>query len=812
MPSVRRARSRQVNAVQAGGLLAAFVGVSVIGGLLASGMVMPAVATTSALTNASVGLFDELPVEIGPLTLSEKSTILAADGTKLAEVYAQNRIVVALADISIPMQRAVIDTEDKRYYDHGGVDLHGMARALITNTLSDEKEGASTLTQQYIKNMLLQAALDIENDAERAKAIEAARGASDVDGYARKLREAKLAVTLEQRMTKAQILEGYLNVAQFGTSVYGVEAAAQLYFSKSAKDLTYLEAATIAGVTNSPTAYDPLRNPEKSQKRRDVVLGRMFEQGDITKAEHDQGVATPLAATLAPGQAKIGCITADAAVPGSSYFCDYVLKVMASNPAFGETAKIRRDTLYKGGLTVHTTIDPGKQALANQAVMEQIPPADPSGAAIAMSVVEPGTGKILAMAQDTVYDTSPNPPPGHTAVNYNSGKAFGGSSGFETGSTFKPFTLLEWLKEGRSLKDIVDGTPKTWKGNAFNGSCPEYPGPGADWKLRNSEGGPGFMSVLDATRNSVNNAYADMASQLDMCGIFKGAAELGVTRGNGEPLEMHPSDVIGTNQVPPLTMAAAFAAFSADGMFCSPVAITAIEDSNGKAVPVPDAGCHQAITADLAAGVTYGLSQVWNGTGKKMDKLPDGRPASGKTGTTTYNEHTWFIGYTKQMSTAVWVGDPKAKRSMNGETINGKVWRSGPYGASIAGPAWSAFMIPASAGMPVVEFAQPPSAMVKGVQVSVPDVAGLSVDAAKKKLKDAKLNVKVADGQVPSQQPAGSVAGTEPGAGSKVDRGTAVQLLVSSGAPAAPVSGPGNDGNGAWPPGGGGGHNPPGKP
>lgn len=815
MPSVRRARSRQVNAVQAGGLLAAFVGVSVVGGLLASGMIMPAVASTSALTNASVGLFDELPGALEPQPLSEKSTILAADGTKLAEVYEQNRIVVPLAEISLPMQRAVIDTEDKRFYDHGGVDLHGMARALIKNAVSDEVEGASTLTQQYIKNTLVQAAEDIEDGTERAKAIAAAKGTDGSSGYARKLREAKLAVTLEQRMTKAQILEGYLNVAQFGVSVYGVEAAAQLYFSVSAKDLTYLQAATIAGVTNSPTAFDPIRNPKKSEQRRNIVLKRMHEQGDITQAEYDQGIATPLPTTLVPGQAKIGCTTADAAVPGSSYFCDYVLKIMASNPVFGEDKTTRRNLLYKGGLTIHTTLDPAKQAMANQAVMEQIPPADPSGAAIAMSVVEPGTGKVLAMAQDTIYDTAPTPPPGHTAVNYNAGKAFGGSSGFEPGSTFKPFTLLEWLKEGRSLKDIVDGTPKTWKLNVFHGSCPEYPGPGPDWKLGNSEGGAGFMSVLDATKNSVNNAYADMASQLDMCGIFKGAQDLGVFKGNGDPLGMNPSSVIGAaNDVAPLTMAAAFAAFSADGIYCAPIAITAIEDPDGNPVPVPDAGCHQAITPDLAAGVTYGLSQVWSGTGKRIAKLPDGRPASGKTGTTTLNEHTWFVGYTKQLATAVWVGDPNARRSMNGQTINGKYYRSGPYGASIAGPAWASFMIPASEGMPVLGFTQPPTAMVKGVQVSVPDIAGLSVDAAKKKLKDAKLNAQVADGQVPSQYPAGTVAGSDPGTGTKVDRGTAVQILVSSGAPAVPTGwpGPGNTG-GQQPPGqggGGGGQQPPG--
>ncbi|HMO12133.1 MAG TPA: penicillin-binding transpeptidase domain-containing protein, partial [Actinotalea sp.] len=243
---------------------------------------------------------------------------------------------------------------------------------------------------------------------------------------------------------------------------------------------------------------------------------------------------------------------------------------------------------------------------------------------------------------------------------------------------------------------------KTWEQRQFTGSCTGFGG--APWKLRNSEGGGRFMTVLDATKNSVNNAFADMASQVDMCGIFQGAEALGVTKANGEPLGITPAAVIGTNEVAPLSMAAAFAAFSADGIYCDPVAITAIEDREGNPLPVPSANCRQPITPQLAAGVTYSLSQVWSGTASSIRRLPDGRPASGKTGTTSENEHTWFVGYTRQLSTAVWVGHPDGTYSMQGQTINGRTYYRGPYGSSIAAPAWRAFMEPASAGMEVLGF------------------------------------------------------------------------------------------------------------
>ena len=279
MASSPSPRGRQVTVVQALALLLAFVLTAGVGGLLTAGLVLPAVAATDTATDLSIEAFDDLPSELEPGPLSEKSTMLAADGTVLATFYSENRVVVSLEDVSEYMQQAVIATEDKRFYLHGGIDPAGMMRAAARNLLGSSREGASTLTQQYVKNVLIETAVR-KNDLAAAAA---AREADGPEGYSRKLREAKLAIALEKRMTKDEILENYLNIAQFGVATYGVESAAQRYFSKSAKDLTYLEAATIAGITKSPSAFDPVDFPDAAQGRRNVVLGLMRDQDYITK-------------------------------------------------------------------------------------------------------------------------------------------------------------------------------------------------------------------------------------------------------------------------------------------------------------------------------------------------------------------------------------------------------------------------------------------------------------------------------------------------------------------------------------------------
>ena len=809
--SVRSAPGRRISVAQVLGLLLAFLLMSGLGGLLAAGLVMPAVGATSTVTGTSVRLFDDLPAELEEVPLSEKSVILASDGTLLAEFYIENRIIVGLDQVSQPMKDAVIAIEDHRFYDHGAIDPQGMLRALVRNATCEGEcatQGGSTLTQQYVKNALVQAAIQgADSDAERAAAIEAATTADGTEGVARKLAEAKMAIALEQVLTKDEILERYLNIAQFGLSVYGVEAAARYYFSIPASELNYLQAATIAGITRGPSLYDPTRNPEESQARRDRVLTRMHQLRMITTEEYEAGKATPIADTLVIGAPAFTCAAANA-ISGAGFFCDYVTKIIRTNPVFGETEDERQGMLYRGGLTITTTLNPTLQAAADYEVKQGIPIDDPSGVASAISVVQPGTGYVLAMSQNRVYNPKESTIPWETAVNFNTDNIYGSASGFPPGSTFKPFTLLQWFKDGHGLAEMVNGTQRTRNENEFTACGAKLPS--RPWKLGNSEGGRGHMTVLDATRNSVNNGYADIAAQLDLCEIMTGAAEIGVHRAGGlagdGPFDPVPANVIGSQSIAPLTMAASFAAFASGGVYCDPVAIISVVNREGESLPVPSANCAQRIDPGIAAAMNHTLSQVWQGTGRQIGALP-GRPAAGKTGTTSSNEHTWFVGYTPQLSTAVWVGYSQGMIPVQDIRINGR-WYDNVYGSSIAGPTWRRFMVRALDGAAVMRFAAPPEQYVGGMKGQVPNVTGMSIEQATRVLREAGFNVRT--GKVwYSDVPAGGVAGTTPGAGSRVLRGTAIQLHPSVGP--APVEPPDPGGGGIIiPPGGGGGG--PGRP
>ena len=808
-PSGASVSRRRVGATQALALFLSFVLLAVFGGVLTAGLVVPAVSTVTLATDTAVELFDDLPEDLEFVTLSEKSTVHAADGTLLATFFDQNRIIVGLDEISEIMQQAVVATEDRRFYDHGAVDLVGMARAMVRNQTTDSQQGGSTLTQQFVKNALIQAALLNDDPQERQAAIEAARESEGAAGYARKLQEAKYAVSVEQRMSKDEILNAYLNIAQFGASVYGVEAAAQYYFSIPASQLNYLQAATIAGITKAPSEYDPTRDPEKSEERRNTVLSLMLREEYITQAEYDAGIATPLPATLVLGEPALTCAAANA-FASSGYFCDYVTKIIANDDAFGATPTERRQLLYRGGLTITTTLDLRLQGLADTAVKESIPVLDESGVAQAISVIEPGTGKVLALAQNRIYNASENTAPGETAVNYNTDAIYGSSTGFAPGSTFKPFTLVQWLKEGHSLEEVIDARLRPYPMSEFHASCTGLGGPA--WKFGNAEGAGGVMSALQGTMRSVNSAYVAMASQLDLCGIFEGAKDLGIHQGSGADFAIVPGNVLGSDSVAPLTMAAAFAAFAANGVFCDPVAITSVTDAEGRELPVPEANCRQAISPEIAAAMNYALSHVWQGTGRSIGALPD-RVSAGKTGTTTHNEHTWFVGYTPQLAAAVWTGYAEGMIPVQDKTINGRYYRV-VYGSDFSGPTWRKFMVGAHEGLEPMGFPEPNSAQVVGVQIAVPNVAGMTVDDATATLRAAGFHVEISLDTPYTSVPAGNVAWTDPGAGTRMTKGSLITLVTSAGPEPAPPPPPPTpdppaptppDGDGGGPGGGGGG-------
>ncbi|GAB3248295.1 transglycosylase domain-containing protein [Kineosporia babensis] len=697
-------KSRPLNFL---GLLGAFVVTSLVAGVLAAGLAIPAIGATGMAATTTIDAFNELPTEMVDTPMPTNTKVLAADGSLIATFYDENRVPVKLEDISPFMQTAIVAIEDERFYEHGGVDPQGLLRAVMANQVSGEaSQGASTLTQQLVKNML-KAEAYLAGDTE---GFEAAQERTN----SRKLREIRLATALEKRKNKQEILEGYLNISWFGGQINGVEAAARYYFNTSAKKLTLPQAAMLAGMIQSPPSYnisDPDRH-EAAIARRNTVLRKMFEQNMIDAETRDKALKAKLGADIHPTYQ--GCANAGT----RAYFCDYVYNVLTKSPDFkalGETAEERAIAIKRGGYTIKTTLDPKVLSASWKAVKSAIPPDDDSRVATAAVTVEPGTGKVLSMTQNKYYSVEKGRQ--NTTVNYSSDYAYGGSSGFLTGSTFKPVVLAAWLKSGRKLNDTIDGSPGSLPVSSFR-ACGSNLRSSEIWNFSNAGdgGGKGGMTAWDATANSVNGAYVRMEQKLDLCQVAEMAEALGMHRAapvkvNGENTQeiptTVPSLVLGVINQSPLTMANAYATFASGGKYCKPIAVTSIKDRNGKAVKIPKTSCKQTVPADVAHAATLGLSRaLTNGTASGTGPLSSGQPASGKTGTTNNSQDTWFVGYTPQLSTSVWVGpelvDGKRKY-MQGVRINGQ-WRSHVYGGTIAAPTWKKIMESALKGKKVKGF------------------------------------------------------------------------------------------------------------
>ncbi|WP_246657774.1 transglycosylase domain-containing protein [Arthrobacter yangruifuii] len=661
------------------GRLVLFLLVSVLAGVLAAGTVIPMAAVAATGTDMAVGVLDQLPDELETGPLDEGSEIYSADGVLMATFYAQNRVPVELDEMSQSMKDAIVSIEDARFYEHNGIDFKGIARAVASNASGSNTQGASTLTMQYVNNVL------ISRDVASGKAGSdlTLSGTKDLGD---KLREAKLAVAVEKEYSKDEILEGYLNIVLFSGQTYGVEAAARSFFGISAAELTPAQSAMLAGMVQSPSHYNPFTNPEGTQARRDTVLAAMLKNGKISQAEYDEAVATGL--DLNPQTVVSGCTGAETA----QYFCSYVEQTVLQSEAFGADVKERARLLARGGLTIRTTLDSRLQSQAQKQIEAQVPVGDPSGAGSAIVSVEPGTGKILAMAQNTEY--TPEPGSGKTQLNFNVDAGMGGTPyGFQPGSTMKPFTTAAWLAAGHKLGDTIDATRTSYPaGFDWKASCLGANAEFDAWKFKNaSEGYEKKMTVAEGLRQSVNTATVAQAAQLDLCDIRDTATRMGVHRAvDGEPLEVtSPSFVLGGQEVSPLTMASAYAAFAAGGEYCTPTAITEVTDRSGNDYDVSGGECTRAISADVAAAVTEPLQKLVEGSPGSIH--PIGVPAAAKTGTTDMSEQTWTVGYTTGISTASWVGNWNSYSSLNGQSING-VTRSYVDGSALAGAQWTEYM------------------------------------------------------------------------------------------------------------------------
>ena len=673
--------------------------IAALGGILVAGMALPVVGPVGMLARDSIGSFEDLPRDFREPALPVRTRVYAADGTKIATVFEENRKEVALEKVAPVMQDAVVAIEDSRFYEHNGFDPRGFARAAVTNlTAGGVTQGGSTLTMQYVKNVLLTAATD-----------EAEQDAAREDTISRKLREIRYAMAVEKRLTKEEILERYLNISYYGAKAYGVEAASQRYFSKKAADLTLVEAATLAGIVQQPSRFDPTQNPKQSQERRDVVLNRMAELGYITVEEAREAKAQDVEDYLDPKVQYNGCTTSFA-----PYFCDYALRAVQDMKALGKTEADRAEAWRNGGYKVYTTLDVKAQDAAKKSVMEAIPPKDPSKKAVAIAMVTPGTGDVRAMAQNREWGTGdPQENWWETTYNYAADLADGGTSGMQAGSTFKVFTLLAALDQGISPFTVIDSPPqKTFTGfTGCDGNLLTGDSSGGDqpWTVNNSTSS-GNYDMFRGAAYSVNTFFVELEKRASVCDTVDMARKLGVQYADGADLgDVRPggttaevaSFTLGSTEISPLTLANAYATVSAHGVYCTPRVITRIVDRDGKELSVPAPKCKQAVTRNAADAAAAVLTNVVDGgiPGRTGAAMTLGRDTTGKTGTIDSQAAVWFAGATPDLSAAVWVGDPRGgyRYPLRNITIDGRYYPK-VFGSSLPGPTWKNAMQGALAG------------------------------------------------------------------------------------------------------------------
>jgi len=697
------------------GRLVGFIAVSAICGVLAASLVVPSVAAAGVAVSNSITFFDNLPAELTVDPPSQSTKMVTADGQTIATFYAENRVRVTLDQMSPFIKDAIIAIEDSRFYEHAGIDPQGILRALTYNATQGGRQGASTLTQQYVTNVINESFLSADQGEQVI--LSGQKSVGD------KIREMKLAIELEKKYTKDQILEGYLNIVFFNRDAYGIEAAARHFFSTSAKDLTLPQAALLAGLVNSPSFYDPAANPENSLQRRNQVLGNMLEQRKITQAEHDAAVATGVDLKITPG--RQGC----AAAVIAPYFCDYVSHLILNNPAYGVELKDRERVLYRGGLTITTTLDSRLQAAA-QAQVDATAGANPDKWGAALVTVQPGSGRILAMAQNTVF--LPAEGKFDTQLNFNvdskdaNGNDLNGAGGFQPGSTMKPFTFAEWLNEGKPINAMIDASRRTYPlGFPWRSSCGKVLGAystaqrneGAADDLQNND--PGYyrpMPINYGLYNSINTATFATATQLDFCGIQKMVDAVGIHSGlDGAQVNMHQlGNLLGAIGVAPLHLANAFATFANDGRYCSPIALADVIDPAGRHLPSESSQCRNAVKPEVARGVNAVLQDVLKmGSGVYINpKVQSKVPVAAKTGTSNNNGATWVAGYTSGLATASFFGDTLEGQQRAGQnvTINGNFYKS-VDGYMLAGPQWANYMMQVAGLYPAQPFPAPPPSM-----------------------------------------------------------------------------------------------------
>ena len=612
----------------------------VVAAFVVAGMAFPVVGGGGFLAAQIDASASTPPAQMRSAAAGAATTITDSAGNSIAYLYDQFRISVPSAQIAPTVKAAIVAIEDRRFFQHGGVDPVGTLRAFLNDTAGGATQGGSTLTQQYVKNYELYAA---PTDAQRRAAV--------APSLARKLREAELAVQLDHEMSKDEILTGYLNLVYFGHGAYGVGAAARAYFGTTAAGLTVPQAALLAGMVQSPADYDPTAHPDAAKARRDLVIEQMRRQGSISDADASTATAAPLGVVAQPGVPAEGCMAAGDA----GFFCAYVLQYL-------QQAGLSPQELARGGYTVRTTLDRHALDVAKAAVDAQVPPATPHVADV-LALVAPGQDahRVTAMVANRAYGNGPGQ--SSYGLPYQ-------PEGLGAGSVYKIFTAAAALEQGVvGIDSVIDVPPSGYTSPIYRD------GSGHSIPVRNAGDYPPQLSLTDALAQSPNTAFVELEERTGIAPVVDMALRLGMTSladpvGDGGPsiadqakAQRQASFTLGVSPTSALELANVGATLASHGTWCPPTPIVSVTGPDGAPVPINEAACHQAVDPGLADTLMNGLSR---------DDAPGGtsaaaaaaagwhRPIAAKTGTTQTSESAAFLGVTPELAGASIVFDDSA--------------------------------------------------------------------------------------------------------------------------------------------------------
>lgn len=687
---------------------------SVVAALLLAASILPVVGITGIAVRDAANTFNNL--KVGSLGAAPaRSVLYDAEGQPITYFYPYGvyRVPVTLSQIAPVMRNAIVAIEDDKFYSQGALDPRGTLRALVSDLGGGQLQGASTIAQEYVKNVK---ELQAGNNA-------AAYYAAMVPNLQRKVQQLRMAVEVEHELTPQQLLDSYLNVVYFDNHAYGIEVASEVYFSKHASQLTLPEAALLAGIVQSPTYYDPVAYPANALQRRNEVLNRMWQLHYVSKAAAQAAEKAPLGLHMSTAPTNTGCLAATTA--GSGFFCDYVEHVLQLNyPA------VWSEINNSGGLAIHTTLNMQDQRAANRAVNYVQPTnnyagGNPGHNADTEVMLQPGTGAIRAIAINQPYG------PTGTYVDYAVNQQYGGdANGVQTGSSAKIFTIVTALKDGIPFGHPIKlGNPETIGPfpTCNGGTASAYSVQNAEAPFKGSE----TWQFNEATVQSVNTYFVNLEKQVGLCNVVKTAVDLGVTRADGKSLmtsdpslpgQNYPaydygSFTLGSMGVTPMSMAAAYASLASRGMYCAPQAITAITVmATGKQLPVQGQQCRRVMSQGVADAANYLFQGVLTQSGgTAFGRTIPGHTAAGKTGTANNGYYAAFAGYTPTLTAYVSVFNPvnpvkyqmlgaaSCYRDLGGLSCPGQM-----YGDNAPAATWEYSFLRAALG-PDVSFGYPPA-------------------------------------------------------------------------------------------------------